>query len=143
MVSLYILDTDILSLYQHGHADVCRRVVAQPPGAVAVTVISLEEQLTGWYTLLRRSRRSDELVIAYQSLSDLVRFFAHIPIVSLTEPAIARFLQLKALRRNVAAMALRIAAIVLEAGGILVTRNRRDFGRIPGLTSEDWSLPGP
>jgi tRNA(fMet)-specific endonuclease VapC len=35
---------------------------------------------------------------------------------------------------------LRIAALVMANNGILVTRNRQDFERVPGLRFEDWSI---
>jgi len=68
-VSLRALDTDILSLYQRGHPVVCQHVAAHPPVDLAITVISIEEQLTGWYALLRTTTRRDHLAIAYQSLA--------------------------------------------------------------------------
>lgn len=139
-MSPYALDSDILSLAQYGHAKVNRVLLSQPPRRVAITVISVEEQLTGWYTLLRRIKRPDQVAIAYQSLADSVRFLARFPILSYTERAIARYEQLDAMKLNVRKMDLRIAAIALENGCIVVTRNERDFRRVPGLVVENWAM---
>jgi tRNA(fMet)-specific endonuclease VapC len=140
VVSSYVLDTDTLSLYRWSHPAVSRRVASCPSGGPAITVISAEEQLTGWYTMLRRVRQRDDIAIAYQSLADTIAFLARFPILSFPVPAILRYEGLKAMRLNVGAMDLRIAAIALESGCILVTRNTRDFRRVPGLVIEDWSL---
>jgi tRNA(fMet)-specific endonuclease VapC len=88
---------------------------------------------------LRRVKRNEDLARVYQHLADGVQFLGKLQILSFTERAILRFEGLLALKLNVRAMDLRIAAIVLEHGATLVTRNTRDFQRVPNLVFVDWS----
>lgn len=57
------------------------------------------------------------------------------------DAAAAIFLRLKATIKQVGAQDLKIEAVVLSVGGILVTRNQKDFARIPGLALEDRTQP--
>ena len=59
--------------------------------------------------------------------------------VTFSEPAIIRYNALLALKLNVGKMDLRIAAIALEANATVITRNLRDFERVPGLACENWA----
>ena len=52
-MSLYIFDTDHVTLYRYGHAAVAARIEATPAERLATTIITIEEQLTGWYTQVR------------------------------------------------------------------------------------------
>ena len=137
---MYVLDTDILSLYQRGHPVVAGHVAARAAADLAVTVISVEEQLSGWYALLRSTTDRERLAIAYQSLADSIPFLSQFRILSFPESAQLRFDQLAGLKRGVRKMDLRIAAIALEHGAVVATRNLRDFGRVPGLVVEDWTV---
>jgi tRNA(fMet)-specific endonuclease VapC len=139
-MTLYVLDSDILTLYRHGHLLLEQRIDADPAPDLAITVMSVEEQLSGWYTMLRQVTRPPDLARAYLELADSTQFLGGWTILSFTEPAIARYDQLAAMKSNVHKMDLRIAAITLEHGGILVTRNLRDFRRVPNLVVEDWSV---
>lgn len=138
-MSLFVVDTDILSLYYDGHPLVCQKIDATPTADLAITVMTVDEQLTGWYTLTRQARRPDEIAHSYARLADAVVRLARWRILPYTEQAIARVAQLKGMHLNVRVMDLRIAAIALEHAGIVVTRNVRDFQRIPGLTVENWA----
>src|SRR5438128_1427825 len=66
-MSLFVLDTDTLTLLQRRLPIVCERAAAHA-SETAITVLTVEEQLSGWYALLRKARnpiRSFELIEAW------------------------------------------------------------------------------
>lgn len=65
-MSLYVLDTDILSLYQEGHASIRQHIAQHLPDELSTSIISVEEQLSSWYTLRRRVKGRDQLARAYE-----------------------------------------------------------------------------
>ena len=139
-MNVYVLDTDTLSLFQRGHPIVTKRCAAKSPGELVITVSSVEEQHSGRLRFIRKVRKPDELPRVYQSPIETVRSLSKLPIISFSPAAFARYSQLIGLKLDVGRMDLRIAATVVDLGGILVTRNVRDFSRIPGLILEDWSI---
>jgi tRNA(fMet)-specific endonuclease VapC len=138
-MSLHVLDTDTLSLLQDGQPAVLARLAAHPPDELAVSVISVEEQLSGWYRQLRKAKEPNELAKVYDRLTAAVRALSRLPILSFSEAAIHRARGLQKAKLNVRKLDLCIAAIALEAQAIVVTCNVRDFKRVPGLVVEDWS----
>jgi tRNA(fMet)-specific endonuclease VapC len=138
-MSLYVLDTDTLTLLQEGHGAILARVAVCAAGDLAITVISVEEQLSGWYRRLRRTKKPEDLAKVYDRLTSAVLSLSRLPILSFSEAAIRRAKVLQGSKLNVGKMDLCIAAIALEHQAIMVTRNVRDFGRVPNLIVEDWS----
>jgi tRNA(fMet)-specific endonuclease VapC len=135
----FILDTDTLSHYQQGHPRVGPAVDAWPPGALGVTIITVEEQFTGWRGVARRLKRPDQIAAAYDGWTWAVKSLRHFTVVGYTAADIVRYEQLLQLKLKIGKPDLRIAAIALEHGATVVTCNRRDFQQIPNLTIEDWS----
>lgn len=102
-------------------------------------MITVQEQLDGWHLRLPRARTKQQIADLYRRLADNVAFLARLQILQYTELAIDRYADLRTQCPKVGRMDLRIAAVALEHNAIVVTRNVRDFKRIPGLIVEDWS----
>jgi tRNA(fMet)-specific endonuclease VapC len=140
-MSRFLLDTDTLSLLQQGHATVLQRVNSHPVSDIAVSTITLQEQMQGWQAGLNRARDRQQTALAHERLVvRLLPTWCRFAVLPFPELAILRFEQLRSQRLNVGFMDLRIAAVALENGLTVVTRNQRDFGRVPGVTTEDWSV---
>src|SRR5947209_8534602 len=108
-MSLFVLDTDILTLFERGHKIVAARVAEHAQTEIAISVVTVEEQLSGWYTQLRQARRPEKLAWAYRCLAAAVRFLARVRIMDYDEAAILRYEGLKRLRTKVRKMDLQIA----------------------------------
>lgn len=140
-MSRYILDTDHLTLLQQAHPSVRRRVATLMANTPTVTIITAEEQLRGWLEAVRRHSTSPRQLWAYKGLRDMLLFLSQVEILPFDQAAYDRFTALRQQKLRIGSQDLRIAAITLAVGGILVTRNQRDFVQVPGLTLEDWSIP--
>jgi len=128
-------------LAQFGHATVVGNLARHSVADVALPVISFQEQMRGWLGRLGRLTSAPQLGDWYDRLvGRMFPIWRQYALLSFSEPAILRFQHLRSLRLNVGMMDLRIAAIALENGLKVVTRNQRDFKRVPGLATEDWSV---
>jgi tRNA(fMet)-specific endonuclease VapC len=67
-LSLWILDTDHLSLAQRGHIEVSNRLLQANPSQTAITIITVEEQLRGRFQIIRQSKSPSDLIRAYKNL---------------------------------------------------------------------------
>lgn len=140
-MSLYILDTNALSYLEQNEqtGTFWKQRVAHELDVIAVSIISVEEQLNGWYGLLRRPLSAKALADVYERMTRNIGFLAVLPIVTFSEAAILYFEMLKGMHLNVGSNDLRIAAIALENDATVITRNTRDFARVPNLRIENWA----
>jgi tRNA(fMet)-specific endonuclease VapC len=138
-MSLYLLDTDHLSLYQTGHPHVVQNILLHLTDRLALGVITIEEQLTGWQRALHQARDDARRAEVYRRMARTVESWSGWLVLPFSLAAMGRHAALLRQRLNVGSNDLKIAAIALENNAIVVTRNRRDFSRVSGLTCQDWS----
>lgn len=136
----YVLDTDHVSLAHWGHPQIAARIVKTLPGELAVTIVTAQEQVQGRLAQIQQARGEKEWVLAYRLFREALLFYRTLPVLDFDERATTIFSDLRKQNTRIGTLDLRIAAIVLANGSILVTRNRRDFERVPGLEIEDWSV---
>jgi tRNA(fMet)-specific endonuclease VapC len=141
---LIILDTDIISLLDRksGEASerLLRRLTAGPDDErVCATIISFEEHMRGWLAQIAAARKPDAQVIAYTRLHRLLREYQLRDVLPYDDAAAAIYTSLQRRRIRIGTMDLRIGAIALAHGALLVSRNLGDFKQIPHLRVEDWT----
>ncbi|MEH2141692.1 MAG: type II toxin-antitoxin system VapC family toxin [Nostoc sp.] len=140
MNNLRILDTDHLSLIQRGNPSIRKRLNTFNPQDIAITIVTATEQIRGRMNTINRADSSGELVLAYARLQDTLDDLNSINVLEFSEDAGSIYTELVRQKIRVGTQDLRIAAITLSVNGILVTRNRKDFEKVPNLRLEDWTI---
>lgn len=131
----YLLDTNVCIKLLNGDVPSVAQKLAQlePEEICLCTIVQLEL----YYGAYRGTRTE-------QNLSKLARFFDQFAVLPFDEAAakIAGEIrsQLNKLGTPIGGYDLQIAALALAHDLTLVTHNTREFGRIEGLTYEDWEV---
>ncbi len=76
---------------------------------------------------------------AYRRLKNVLNRYLKLTVLEFDEAAAEEFERLQKQRIRIGTMDLKIAAIALTRHATLLTRNSKDFSKVPGLHIEDWS----
>ncbi len=140
---MVILDTDHVSLLEWSGSPPAQKLEARlrqlPSGEVCTTVISYEEQLRGWMGMLAKAAKLKDQIEIYLRLKNQLDNYCRLVVLTFDEHAATEFVGLKKANPRLGTMDLKIAAIALTRNATLLSRNRRDFGRITDLKLEDWT----
>jgi len=134
-------DTDVLTEVLLGNTAYVARAAAIPLQAQAVPVIVIEEIMRGRLNIIRQAeagRASISLARAYELFEETFTDFRRLRILSYTTQAETLYQEWRQQGIRLGTHDLRIAAICVAHSATLISRNRRDFERVPGLVTEFW-----
>ncbi len=124
----YLVDSDRVADYLKGRGDAVELVDSLRPDGLAISIVTYAEIYDGVYH--GRDPRAAETAFRL--------FLRSIPVLGINRPVTRRFATIRGgLRKagfTVGDFDLLIAATCIEHRLTLVTRNRTDFERVPGLT---------
>ena len=134
-------DTDVLTDLLDGRVDYWQRLADIPARLQAIPVIVVEEVLRGRLNFIRQAqtaRKRSKLTEAYHLFE---RSFADLrtqQILAYDDAADEVFGRWRKQGIQTPTNDLRIAAICVSQQATLVSRNRKDFEELSGLTVEFW-----
>lgn len=140
---MILIDTDHATYFKYPDSERGRRFIdrlsAVPPSEViGVAIVTIEERMRGWLAVIAKERQAIRQVLGYRELAGLFEFYQEFEIIPFDEAAARRFDDLRAQRLRLGAMDLKIAATALVHDALVLSANRRDFERVPGLRVENW-----
>jgi tRNA(fMet)-specific endonuclease VapC len=125
----YLLDTDHITFLQKRRGPEYAALIAR-----------MAQHVPADFALLNRARTTARLIRGYVFLLEILQSYATSPVLPFDAAAAYVFDGLQTQKIRVATMDLRTAAIALSQKLTLLTRNTRDFSRVPSLLTEDWTV---
>lgn len=139
---MILLDTDHLTVLKYINSEpysrLRDRLLASTPEPIGTTIVNVEEQMRGWLSAIAKERTLLRQITAYRELTDLFDFFAKFNIISLSADSVDLFNGFRTSGVNIGTMDLKTACIAMANNALLLTANRRDFEKVPGLRFENW-----
>ncbi|WVT75886.1 tRNA(fMet)-specific endonuclease VapC (plasmid) [Sinorhizobium chiapasense] len=133
----YMLDTNICIFTVKNRPQPVREAFNRHHGQLCISSITLMELIYG----------AERSAMPEQNLSVIEGFSARLEVLNYDQAAASHTGQLRAeLARAgtpIGPYDQLIAGHARSQGLILVTNNRREFDRVPGLRVEDWTVPAP
>lgn len=140
--SVFVLDTDHVT--ELGYRSAAGLRLAKHLGRsdlpAVISIVTVQERLGGMLARINQIKNTsiNELVMAYESLARFNEFLVGFTRLPFDREAAALFLKLRKQGVRSGTMDLRIACIVMEHDAVLLTRNTKDFEKVPGLKFENW-----
>lgn len=134
-------DTDVLTEILLGNAEFVRRASLIPTQEQAVPVVVVEEIIRGRLNAIRQAEAGKGRLTVeqtYELFERTLRALREVTLLSYTSRAEVLFQQWRQQKVRLPTHDLRIAAISAAHSATLVSRNRQDFARVPGLSVEYW-----
>lgn len=134
-------DTDVLTGILVGRADYVERVSKIAVAQQSVPIVVVEEIIRGRLKVIRQAEAGKSkigLERAYGLFEETVKDLRQVQVLSYTTQAEQSYKEWRQQRIRISTHDLRIAAICLAHGAKLISGNRRDFERVPGLEVEFW-----
>ena len=129
---MFVLDTNTVLDYFKGKGRVAERLLAIAPREIALPAITVYEVWVGVLGSQNPKRRREQFE-AFLSVVEILPFDAEA-----SRRAAELRNKLERAGEAIGPLDTLIAATALANGGVLVTRNVREFTRVPGLKFVNW-----
>jgi tRNA(fMet)-specific endonuclease VapC len=134
-------DTDVLVKILRGNPAIVERASSISSDEQSISIVVVEEIVRARLNAIRQAEAGNLRITvprAYDLFERSLQELRHFTVLPFTSDAESIFDEFRSRRIRVATHDLRIAAISIAHRVKLISRNRRDFDRVPGLDVEYW-----